>query len=221
MSLGALGQYGSDSSISDSGEEDCEESSQKVDESTSVACMDPLSLGGNPNESASDSDSSSHSLPVTPPDASPPPALPLPNIDGIVTNNASYSGSDLHASALCASKNKASIDQAGGGQLDENRSSVFTNPYEQAEAAKLAMLKKHVVEFDKKPATRGPSPPPRSRKQYKKRKPSFDSVKDEAALFDDNDSSLSIQKVHKHRSGVTDSLEPPKKYMKLYDRVYK
>jgi len=222
MSLGALGEYGSDSSISDSGGEDEERDlSGTTHKSSTVKCVDPLHIGG-ADVGDSDSESSSNSFSNSPPptDILPSvPSLPLPDIETIVARNSSYSGSEL-----LSSTNQKSASMGGQSDGVESESSVFMNPYEQAEAAKLSILKKHVVEFDKKPATRGPSPPPRSKKHSRKRrKPPPGGLlegRSEDALFDDNDSSLG-KKERKHRCGVTDSLQPPKKYMQLYDRVYK
>ena len=220
MSLGALGEYGSDSSISDSGGEGKEEDlSRTTHKSSPVKCVDPLHIGGAvEGDSDTESSSSSASLPLTEDVLPSGPSLPLPDIETIVARNVSCSGSELHSSA--SPKSTTTGQQRDGVEV---ASSVFTNPYDQAEAAKLAILKKHVVDFDKKPATRGPSPPPRSKKHSRKRRkpPSvFLEGRGGDALFDDNDSSLG-KKEHKHRCGVSDSLQPPKKYMQMYDRVYK
>lgn len=221
MSLGALGQYGSDSSISDS-EGDYEEnrgSMEGNDKNVSPHCMDPLSLCREQELSDSDPDTSSHhSSPLLPP--SPASPLPLPDIESIVAQNSSYTGSELHTSGLSSEELKR---QHSDGEL-ENKNSVFSNPYERAEKAKMAILKKHVGEFDKKPETKGSSPPP-SRRHYRKKRvgnsmtpASVEAERNE--LFDENDSSLGAKKDPKHRSGVTDSLLPPKKYMRMYDKIY-
>ncbi len=220
MSLGALGQYGSDSSISDSGEEeqDKEPIKQVENSNNSVECVDPLSLKGIDSadtSSSCDDDSLSVQSPGTSSEnnLSSNPSLPLPDIDDIVARNSSYSGSELHSS-VSSNSTEASVEN-----------SVFMNPFEQSEAAKIAILKKHVSEFDKKPATRGPSPTPGSKRQHRKNnRKSLQAPADRhdpGSLFDDNDSSLGTKKEHTHRCGVTDSLQPPKKYMKMYDRVYK
>lgn len=47
----------------------------------------------------------------------------------------------------------------------------------------------------------------------------YEEVPEENELFDENDSSLSLKKPRKHRSGVTDSLMPPKKFMRSHEKI--
>ena len=211
MSLGALGQYGSDSSISDS-EDDSDDNLCSVEGNNKNVSqyMDPLSLRREQGSSDSDTDTSSHSSTPLPPPF-PASLLPLPDMESIVAKNASYSGSEIYTSEVSS---KESNSHHSGGKL-ENRNSVFSNPYDQAEEAKMAILKKHVREFDKKPETKGSSPPP-FRRQYRKKRiggncltpTSLEAVRNE--LFDENDSSIGAKRDRKHRSGVTDSLQPPR-----------
>lgn len=237
MSLGTLGQYGSDSSsnISDSDDDNSKELSEpgdsllgprEVREEPStpppLVCTDPLSLAseGNCEESDSDSSSISPQPHKTHPETTP---LPLPDIDKMLAGNHSYSNSEL------VTKSNLSESTQCGGLVDE--SSVFFNPYKKAEEKKLAMLKKHVTEFDKKPETRTET----SRNEYgwshvKKNRVerpgdvkhgSFPTsqLRESSDLFDDSDSSISALKKRKHRSGVKDSLVPPKKYLKMHEKI--
>lgn len=157
MSLGSIGQYGSDSnsSISDSCDEDDSEKRESHEASVrdnsgsppSTACKDPLSLfmedPEDSNDSNSETDSPTHesSLPAPIP-------LPLPDIDKMVARNASYSSSEL------VTKSATEGHQGDVVEKDSGESSVFFNPYKRAEESRLAILKQHVSEFDKKPDVR-------------------------------------------------------------------
>ena len=201
MSLGALGLYGSDSSISDS-EGEKEKGEGSVPEKSihnAFTCIDPLSLSG--EQAPSDSDSDIPSSPFSPLPPSCP--LPLPDIESIVAKSASHSVSDVNS-----------------GSPSNNKSSVFSNRYQQTEQAKVAILKKHVQEFDQKPKTKGSSPPPSHRHYRKRSGGNRVNAAEPGDVFDGSDHSLSTQVGRKHRSGVTDSLHPPKKFMKMYNKIY-
>lgn len=157
MSLGTLGQYGSESgsSISDSDECDGDGEPRTVGPSPANknSCVaDPLSLGlegAASGEDSSDSDSTSDSSSLPPsldPQAVPSP-LPLPDIDGVVARNASYANSELVTSRSAVEGGCGHPQQ----EAESGESSVFFNPYKKAEEAKLAILKKHVSEFSEKP----------------------------------------------------------------------
>lgn len=99
--------------------------------------------------------------------------------------------------------------------------SVFSNPYREAEEARLAVLKQHVnlsqhVEPSKKQ-------PKWSKKRGKyKQLQSSDSSRSGDQFWSDGDSPLGsgrggIQR--KHRSGVGESLEPPRKFMKIHKKI--
>lgn len=293
MSLGVLGQYGSESgsSISDSDEDydrsrdhtnATEPSPIKEDNCLDIGCTDPLSLGleGSVSEDSNNSSSESGSPPPPLPVDSQAPSipLPLPDIDRIVARNASYSSSELVSKA----GSRDSCDQTIHAGTEEN--SVFFNPYKKAEHNRLAILKHHVSEFDKKPGIKekkvawnenfhirssdrsgaGPSrveiPPPVTygRHLHTQSSPGSAQVRSPQSsnpppggvsavshaehpavpmhgrhlhhyqeggemrgedLFDDKDSSILVNKPRKHRSGVGDSLTPPKKFMKMHQQI--
>ena len=156
MSLGLIGKYGSDSSsgISDSDDDDDDDSKRKVKlcDSTKAEkhlCTDPLSLGLN---DSSDSDSETSSTSPVPSPVGISTSLPLPDIDSVVARNPSYS-----TSGLVTEPTSATREQAEEGE--EN--SVFFNPFKKAEEERLAILKHHVQEFDKKPLVDEESEPKR------------------------------------------------------------
>lgn len=300
MSLGMLGGYGSDSGsdiISDSEDKTGTSGTfhtssvleQFSEEDNDPSCIDPLNLhsGGHTDNEDSTSESGSSAPPSPAGRQDNPASLPLPDIDRIVARNASYSGSEL----LGRSDTINCSDQATcteGGSTEE--SSVFFNPYKKAEEDRLAILKRHVSEFDKKPevkakkvaslaweknfhimspdaardrssrsraeipppvtytkhtqgsqGTSGPLardisstppsvPPPAVVHTWPGRVPAHGYqqqvvVKQRGQqpsgeeLFDDKDSSILVKKPRKHRSGVSDSLTPPKKFMKMHRQI--
>lgn len=163
MSLGLLGDYGTDSEISDTDEEfpqspptepsyrSSNKSTPKSESNsqTNKGSDDHSPTGGDPlnviqsiesdNESASEnSDSSSPNSPSCTDSSEPkvPSApLPLPDLDIVMASSSSLTSDSKE-------------------QQSTNTSSVFYNPYKEAEEARLAVLKKHVVDFDKKPAVK-------------------------------------------------------------------
>ena len=274
MSLGILDEYGSDSesgiSESENGGGEGEQSREltTMGNKKDMSSADPLSLGiVEGSEESSDSDTNS-----------PPPSetlrlttsLPLPDIDRAVARNASYSKSELVES----NSNNSQLD---GRCLVESSSSVFFNPYKEAEESKLAILKQHVSEFDKKPEIKNKlssnkghnsknvyqgyrehesssiciPPPATYTRNIRKPQgvhstlhpaegtsphlshgkhnidlyPSQGTHTDihqppgnvESDFFDEKDSSL--VKKQKHRSGVGDSLMPPKKFLKIHKKI--
>lgn len=155
MSLGAIGQYGSDSnsSISDSDEdyvnrdEECSNPEQPSPGKDTDLPTDPLSLGVEGSVEESDDSNSGDDAP--PPEPAAPMPLPLPNIDRIVARNSSYLTSELVTKSISRNDD----DQDGKGEeRGAGENSVFFNPYKKAEEAKLAILKQHVAEFNKTPA---------------------------------------------------------------------
>ena len=109
-------------------------------------------------------------------------------------------------------------------------SSVFSNPYKEAEEAKLDILKRHVSKLapDEKPS------PQHYRTKYRKRNstvarggrgfteatPTGDG--NHLGLFGEDDSSVSefgVERKRKQRSGVSGTLMPPKKYLKSYEKI--
>lgn len=282
MSLGTLGQYGSDSSLSDTDEDEAGSIRVEKGDDTSPPishAADLLGLHCDTAESEGTSGSEEDSSPSSPSPVSGPATtscLPLPNIDRIVAKNASYASSVLVAKLEDDGRKPVAADDVDSGKGEHSKeSSVFSNPYKQAEEARLAILKQHVSQFDKKPEVRGgdasvPTPPtfgshrrrrggasgvsippppnyrPHKRVQgsakgggnmfipppstfgfHKRVHGSGDhsSYTEETSggsnsdLFDEHDSSLHVAKKHKHRSGVTDSLMPPKKFMKMYEKI--
>ncbi len=261
MSLGALGQYGSDSSISDSDEEEGKSKScEKSDHSSSFPTepadhtppppppADPLGLLDAGSESSSPSNSDTESPPPSDSLQATTP-LPLPDIDKIVARNPSYSISELVKKQSASHEEKHDAVEENAGE-----SSVFFNRYKKEEEAKLAVLKQHVSEFDKKPEVKARSEdfkpgfsPPTTYARHSGASISSTSHSDSRTatytrhdadkrswnnphpppgkpitgsdLFDDNDSSSFAKRPRKHRSGVVDSLRPPKKFMKLHEKI--
>ena len=238
MSLGLLGDYGSGSEISDSDGEFEQASSDRNDKQNSAkndndairSRTEPLAKvgsGGNEGEThekegdplsyiqddASTSDDNSDSSESIPSDEKDTPVpLPLPDLDQLTS-------------------------PTGHGTISV--SSVFSNPYKEAEEAKLSMLKRHVLDFapDEKPSSRERT------KHHKfkggrgnKRTPRHGSglagdatptdVTEQGPqrLFNDDDSCAAMDEVthggkRKQRSGVSSTLVPPKKYLKSYGKA--
>lgn len=299
MSLGLIGRYGtdSDSSISDSDdgqiaepEASCSEETCGNEDNTTArssdrypegrdeaVCVDPLSLGLEDPESSDSEPTTSDSNSET---GSPPPncfqaavtPLPLPDMDRVVP---SRSKSDQVS-------NLAPMDKGMGMGEGAVENSVFFNPFKKAEEERLAILKCHVEEFDKKPkVTEDPAcvasemgggyrrrgnlktgfsrshhrvaiPPPSSYARHggsggrggagETHHPMPAAVhhfssggpfegtaaashphhhqhyyhSGEPPLNDEEDL---VQKPRKHRSGVTNSLMPPKKFMKMHEKI--
>ena len=235
MSLGLLGDYGSGSEISDSDGEFEQVSSDnqnttKNDSNATWSKTDPsVSSGTNEEEgvdkegdplsyiqddaSSSDNDSSSED---TPDDKNTTTSLPLPDLDQLTSPTS---------------------------QCTTTFSSVFSNPYKEAEEAKLAMLKHHVSDFapDEKRSSRDRTKQHRFQGSCGKRKSrsaaQHGSVlaghathaptdgTDSQGLFNDDDSCVVLGEMahggwkRKQRSGVSGTLVPPKKFMKSYGKV--
>lgn len=335
MSLGLLGKYGSDSSsgISDSDDNDGDDYKNKSNievekDVVSPVCYDPLSLGLDGSDESEDSGSETNSTSPVPSPVGICTSLPLPDIDRVVARNPSYLSSGLAAKTTPGPVDRGQTVEGEGGRGEEN--SVFFNPFKKAEEERLAILKHHVQEFDKKPfvkedseATRGYSdgrrgyrtrttrrgyrggfstaiPPPMSYAKQSGREglqhghaemthhamgqmagkgnPQYSSGQmtgnpqysggqmttgtpypsggqvggnlyhsggqrnphhygaggptggnpvdpyceesiPENELFGEDDSSSLVKKPRKHRSGVTDSLLPPKKFMRSHERI--
>ena len=209
MSLGILEEYGSlssESEISDSDEpasNDRTDSHQSeadqgtvVDSSHTVTCERPESSAvGDPldyaqGDTSSSDEEQSEEDDGSPEEKDPSISLPLPDLD----HQTSYS-------------------------------SVFSNPFKEAEEAKLAILKHHVSEF----APVEKQPPPRTRTKNCKGGPGSSTriigettPTDLYGLFNADDSCASEfagRGKRKKRSGVSDTLMPPKKYLKSYKTV--
>ena len=103
-------------------------------------------------------------------------------------------------------------------------SSVFSNPFKEAEDAKLAILRRHVSEFS--PDEKQP-PSQRRTKRHGSRRGKSRAVgettpTDPHGLFNDDDSCVSevgVRGKRKQRSGVGNMLMPPKKYLKSYEMI--
>jgi hypothetical protein len=247
MSLGLLGDYGSGSEISDSDGEyeqasrNDNQSSKKSDTATSKTeplidtCSgaaegdsenatgregDPLSyIQGDASSSDNDSSSDEDAHPGDQDTAVP---LPLPDLDQLTSPTSR--------------------------EMSTTFKSVFSNPYKEAEEAKLSMLKRHVSEFapDEKP----PSRQERSRHHRFKgnrgnkgskapmvrhgpdatNTPGGSGATDSQRFFNDDDSCVVLEgggfahhdgdgAKRKQRSGVSSTLVPPKKYLKSYGRA--
>ena len=249
MSLGLLGDYGSGSEISDSdgeyeqasGDRNDNQNSMKTDNTTSTSktepligtCIsvtegeskragregDPLSYiqGDGSSSSDNDSDSSDEDSHHDDKDTDAVP-LPLPNLDQLTSPTSQ--------------------------EMTATFRSVFSNPYKEAEEAKLSMLKRHVSDFapDEKPSSQ------KERSKHHRFKGTRDrgnkgpralasdatctlggTDSQSSRLFNDDDSSVASEGgelAHHHggvkrkqRSGVSSTLVPPKKYLKSYGRA--
>ena len=104
---------------------------------------------------------------------------------------------------------------------DAITSSVFSNPYRKAEEAKLAVLKQHVdlshhVEPSKK------QPPKWSKRGKFREHTRFHASSSTNQVWDDRDAPMGLGgggMQRKHRSGVRECLVPPKKYMKIHQKI--
>ena len=236
MSLGLLGDYGSGSEISDSdgefeqtsSDKNNHQNSTKSDSITTCSKTGPLVHSGTnegesvekegdplsyiqDNSSSSENDSSSDEGTISD-DKDTAAPLPLPDLNQLTSP----------------------ISQG-----TTTFSSVFSNPYKEAEEAKLAMLKRHVSDFapDEKPSSQERTKHHRfkgSRGNKRSRSARHESVlagdaartpTDSRGLFNDDDSCVAMgEEAHigmkrKQRSGVSSTLIPPKKYLKSYGKV--
>jgi hypothetical protein len=107
---------------------------------------------------------------------------------------------------------------------DTLASSVFSNPYREAEAARLAVLTQHVglseppprKEGRKRSRGRGKGGRQRDRPRSEPGQGGGDSN------WTDGDSPVGMgggRGGRKHRSGVTESLQPPRKYLKTHTKI--
>lgn len=132
------------------------------DEASPSDCVDPLSLGlessGDSEPSDSDSEGTGSPCPPRPPDcfqAAVTP-LPLPNMDMYVRKSEQVS-SLVPSSSVDKGVHMHTGGEGEGGAVEN---SVFFNPFKRAEEDRLAILKRHVNEFDKKPkVTEDPAHP--------------------------------------------------------------
>ena len=212
MSLGLLGEYGSHSSGSDSDSELKSVSKGRTNRHQSLADQDANSLtetckepksstAGDPldysqGDTSSSDEEHSEEDDGSPEEKNPSVSLPLPDLDQLTSQTGITSSS-----------------------------SVFSNPFKEAEEAKLAILKRHVSEF----APVEKQPPPRTRtKNYCKgghrsrRTIGEITPTDPHGLFNNDDSCVSEFAGHgkrKQRSGVSNTVMPPKKYLKSYETV--
>lgn len=242
MSLGLLGEYDSDhSEISDSDEDLLEKTEICVEsvtfepsdrqrnsrtaniitegEDSTKAGYDPFGICATQDPNASDSSNSSdvESLENETNSSSEPPSLqlPLPELLGV----------DRPTLA---------------GHKSDNTSSVFSNPYKRAEEEKMAILKHHVKELAPEESKERGKHFFRNKKKFpNKLHPSTNTSKPANSgayhgevfsgsrnvtlseqLFDENDNHPGMSDgKRKHRSGVKDSLTPPKKFLKTHSRI--
>ena len=249
MSLGLLGDYSSGSEISDSDGEYEQDSSGKNDNQTesnnTSSKTEPLIIMGTCS-GTNEGESTSAGKEVK--------GDPLSYIQKDVSSSDNDSSSDKDmpsgddddtADPLYTSSALPDLDQLTSptNQLTAATSftSVFSNPYKEAEEAKLAMLKRHVSEFapDKKPAQQGKARRHKFRGGKRTEAPKHrsghtlggSSSTESQRLFNDDDSCIVMgAQVARHcggrggvkrkqRSGVTSTLVPPKKYLKNYGKA--
>lgn len=213
MSLGLLGEYASDSSPSPPSEdnsdhhhetEPCLTHQSSTDEASSEASASAHSrsfFDGQFGEDTSDSSSGSseedegegEEAKVTAASEPSQAALPLPDL--------------LPAMAHT------------GLPQPSTAGSVFSNPYKEAEEARLAVLRHHVKLT--------PAEMPESKRQ---RRPRFarsrkqptttpTATTSEECFFDEHDSSIKQQQHKRVRAGLPEGLVPAKKYMKSHRRL--
>lgn len=265
MSLGLLGEYDTDSDISYSDDDqsgvntkqqasgDTLRTSEAPTDDSKLRVSPPLqvdytntdpfginsehgsTLADDPSSSECESDKSTPSSPPHPLNP-----LPLPDLLRVDTVDSDVSGAAVEKNSY-------------------SHSSVFSNPYREAEEERMSILKHHVKELapEEKKERKRYSRRGKNRGKYSSITPSSDTHQSPAApvyypshsqtlpskpreetheradhhtgagfsvgdeLFDENDRyrESEVQGKRKHRSGVSDSLVPPKKFMKVHSRI--
>ena len=115
---------------------------------------------------------------------------------------------------------------------DRLASSVFSNPYQEAEEAKLAVLTQHVgLSHNVEPSKRERHRRSRGRAKGRRRDDHSQFGSEPAGdggdcYWNEGDSPIGGpggrgggEGQRKHRSGVTESLQPPKKFMKIHQKI--
>ena len=209
MSLGLLGQYGSgsESEISDSDDERFRtcgtdpESNNPPPTSSSEPCMKGVSSTEMPTLETHSYDPLDHRTCTSDPES----------------DSGSDSSEDVRSPDPQDLKPQSTpLPLPDLGQKISG--SVFSNPYKEAEEARLAILKQH-VDFD--------SPKFTTNRLMRRPRGMVCEFGDEGqvlspgdALFDDKDSSLAQTRgKRKHRSGVGNSLMPSKKVLKMHKQI--
>jgi len=173
MSLGLIGEYGSDS---ESESESTVGQNQVSEKKQNEACFDPLginsSLDNVDTTSSSDSERSEESDKDSPDGEE---LLPHPDLDAL-----------------------------------PGTASVFVNPYQEAEQAKLSILKHHVSELAPELKKEG-----KKFKKFSKHKAKFKGQRDPS----DEDGGEGVVGKRKVRCGVGDGLKPAKKFMKIHTQI--
>ena len=253
MSLGLLGDYGSESEISDSdgeyeqasGDRNDNQSSIKSDNTTSTFKTEPL-IGKMSCSSVTEGESKSAGREGD----------PLNYIDGDASSSNNDSSSDEDSrpddrDTAIVPLPLPDLDQLTSPSSQETTTtfrSIFSNPYKEAEEAKLSMLKRHVSDFapDEKPSSqqerskhhrfkgnrgnKGSRAPNRRGSELLASDATHTlGGTDSQRFFNDDDSSAVSEGgelAHHHRgvkrkqrSGVSSTLVPPKKYLKSYGRA--
>ena len=192
MSLGLLGEYGSsDSSNEDSPNQLASSSHTHPPSDTTTTQESHYDPFGMNSTTQDDSSSLSSEQDRTP---SPPVrqdfALPLPDLEG--------------------------------PPQSKEKSSVFSNPYIVAEEERLSVLKHHVGEFTpevKEERRRGKRGKRRGRRGMAMNPRGREGVAMNPLVREDDDGALDSLGRRKVRCGVGDTLQPPKKFMKLHTRI--
>ena len=96
------------------------------------------------------------------------------------------------------------------GKVEPNPGSVFSNPYKEAEDAKLAILQKHVSLASAEDKD--------EKRKFRRRRRQKPVVKGDGN-FDERDSSLKRNQYKRVKSGLSDGLVPSQKYMKFHKQV--
>lgn len=97
------------------------------------------------------------------------------------------------------------------GKVEPNPGSVFSNPYKEAEDAKLAILQKHVALASAEDKD--------EKRKFRRRRRQKPVVKEGDGNFDEHDSSLKRNQYKRVKSGLSDGLVPSQKYMKFHKQV--
>ncbi len=172
MSLGLLGDYGSDSS-----DEDSSPTTHNQSPSNTTPHYDPLGITGTQDDSNSSSSSASEVDHTPSPTHQQESTLPLPDLEG--------------------------------PPQSKEKSSVFSNPYLEAEKERLTVLKHHVGEFT-------PEVKEEKRRGRRGKRRGRGGMALGHMTDDDSKSVLGPRKI---RCGVGDTLQPAKKYMKLHTKI--
>ena len=112
------------------------------------------------------------------------------------------------------------LQRIHSGEVKASPGSVFSNPYKEAEDAKLAILKKHVslAPSEEHPNEKQEKKRFNRRKRMKRPQIARGEPGEEQSSFDKDDSSIRKKQFNRIRTGLADGLVPSQKYMKFHHK---